>query len=297
MSKDTPFFSVIVPAFNAEKSIPRLLESIFAQSFIDYEVILVDDCSCDQSADIIKSAVKKNPDKKLQLLTNAKNRGVSFSRNSGIKIAAGKYILFADADDYYYDDRAFEKLHDEIAETDNPDILLFGFVKEYHKLRGKKKPRKSRYSIKKWQANKNYQIAIFPQKYIWNLTARRDLINKNQLTFDENITMNEDAIWRCELLWCASTIAALNEMLYCYTRPAEGGTLTTDNEIPLAERFSNVIKTIRGVEASRRKWRGPRLLIWPSILLIITILPLYFVVIYTIGFFRDRIFLRRNVLK
>ena len=296
MKKTNLFFSVIIPVFNAEKTIPRLLDSILAQDFSNYEVILVDDCSRDGSVWKIKEIIGENLDKRIRILINPENRGVSFSRNLGIEAATGKYILFADADDYYYDDRAFQKLYDEIAETNNPEVLLFGFVKEYYKLRGKKRPRKSRYQIKMWQARKIYQIAIFPQKYVWNLTSRRDFIIKNRLTFDENVTMNEDAIWRCELTWCASSIATLDENLYCYTRPAEGGTLTTDNEIPLSERFTNVARTARGVEATRRKWRGPRIIIWPLILLIITVTPAYFVVIYVIGFFRDRIFFR-NMIK
>lgn len=288
MRNKTPLFSIIVPIFNAEKTIGKLLDSILIQDLTDYEIILIDDCSSDNSIKEITKIITKNNSKEITLLNNPANRGVSFSRNRGVKAARGTYILFADADDYYLNETILQELHDAITNAQNPSVILFGFVKEYIGLRGRKS-RKSRYPIKRWQASRNYQLTVFPQRYIWNLTARRELILSNKITFDENVSMNEDAIWRSELMWCASDIAVLEENLYCYVRTtATGESYTTDNEIPFSERLSGIVKTVRGIEAARRKWHGPKLIVWPLIALIIIVQPVGFATLYVFGFFRDR---------
>ncbi|UOX32761.1 glycosyltransferase [Flavobacterium sediminilitoris] len=92
-----PIISVIIPLYNKSKSISNTLNSVLRQSFSDFEIIIINDGSTDNSVDIIK---KKN-DERIKII-NQKNKGVSFARNIGIEKSNGDYILFLDADDYLY---------------------------------------------------------------------------------------------------------------------------------------------------------------------------------------------------
>lgn len=91
----SPFFSVIIPTFNRDKTILRAVKSVLSQSFKDYELIIVDDASTDSTQDLLK-------DLNCLVLKNEKNCGVSFSRNLGAKHAQGQYLAFLDSDDEWF---------------------------------------------------------------------------------------------------------------------------------------------------------------------------------------------------
>ena len=93
-----PLFSIIIPVYNYEKLIKKCLLSILKQKFSDYEIIIINDCSRDRSLEICKKYKKKYP--LIKIINNKINKGVSFSRNLGIKFSTGKYIILLDADDY-----------------------------------------------------------------------------------------------------------------------------------------------------------------------------------------------------
>lgn len=97
MKNIMPEISIIVPIYNSEKSIGRLIESILAQSFNNFELILVDDFSSDGSRDICNLYAEK--DSRIRLIYLEENRGVSNARNMGLNAAIGRYIMFADSDD------------------------------------------------------------------------------------------------------------------------------------------------------------------------------------------------------
>ncbi|MBE0390899.1 glycosyltransferase family 2 protein [Flavobacterium sp. PL002] len=92
-----PFFSVIIPLYNKENFIEATLKSVLAQTFTDYEIIVIDDGSTDSSASIIKGYT----DIRIRYFRTA-NKGVSSARNYGIQNATANYITFLDADDYWY---------------------------------------------------------------------------------------------------------------------------------------------------------------------------------------------------
>ena len=100
MKNDSPAISIIIPMYNVEKYIAECLDSILAQTFTDYEIIVVDDGSKDRSCEIVESYLPKF-EGKLQLIHSEKNSGgcVGIPRNKGIKISRGKYLYFVDSDD------------------------------------------------------------------------------------------------------------------------------------------------------------------------------------------------------
>src|SRR6056300_1045134 len=94
-----PYFSVVIPLYNKEKFIEDTLKSVLNQTFNDFEVIIVNDGSSDNSLSIVEQFKSE----KIRLFTN-KNRGLSYTRNFGIKKAKSQYIGFLDADDLWEND-------------------------------------------------------------------------------------------------------------------------------------------------------------------------------------------------
>lgn len=109
-----PKFSIIIPVYNAEKYIRKCLDSIKNQTFKDYEVIIVNDGSTDNSLNILKEYNYK--------VINQKNSGPSIARNKAIKEAKGEYILFVDSDDYI-DKDMLEKINSKT--KNNPDVIRY----------------------------------------------------------------------------------------------------------------------------------------------------------------------------
>ncbi len=97
MADPLPYFSVVLPTFNRERTIGGAIQSVIDQSFQDWELIIVDDCSTDATTQVI-SAFK---DARIKWIRNSSNRGPAFSRNRGIEIARGQVISFLDSDDRY----------------------------------------------------------------------------------------------------------------------------------------------------------------------------------------------------
>ena len=94
-----PKVTVIVPVYNVEAYLARCLDSIVDQSCEDYEIICIDDCSPDNSGEILKEYESRYP-QKLTVLVNEQNMGLGRTRERGIRHAKGDYILFVDSDDY-----------------------------------------------------------------------------------------------------------------------------------------------------------------------------------------------------
>ena len=97
MKNKTPLISVIMAAYNSEKYIAEAIESVLKQTFNNFELIIINDASADKTLDIIKEYAEK--DKRIKLINHKQNKGISETRNDGIKEAKGKYIAIHDSDD------------------------------------------------------------------------------------------------------------------------------------------------------------------------------------------------------
>lgn len=118
----TPIISIIIPVYNAASYLETCLNSIISQTFEDYEVIMIDDGSTDESGIVCDLYSKK--DKRFQVI-HQKNSGVSNARNVGLTVSQGEYILFVDSDDYI-GDKLLEKLTCQISKS-NADLIIFGY--------------------------------------------------------------------------------------------------------------------------------------------------------------------------
>ena len=113
-----PLISVVVPVYNAAGSVHRSLRSVLAQTLSDFELIVIDDCSTDGSADILRGYVAL--DDRVRVLSTEKNSGPGVARNVGLRNAKGRYIAFLDSDDIWMK----HKLERQILSFSNHDVIL-----------------------------------------------------------------------------------------------------------------------------------------------------------------------------
>lgn len=97
---DTPYISVTITSYNYAGYIVRLLESIKSQTFRDYEIVIADDASTDNSVEVIRTYMEANPQETIRLFVNEENRGIADTRNRVLEEARGTYVMFCDSDDW-----------------------------------------------------------------------------------------------------------------------------------------------------------------------------------------------------
>lgn len=121
-----PKISIIVPVYNVEKYLEKCVRSILAQTFTDFELILVDDGSPDSSGAMCDQFAEQ--DQRVKVI-HKENGGLSDARNAGIEIATGEYLGFVDSDDYIADDM-YELLYTNIVKED-ADLSICGIYDVY----------------------------------------------------------------------------------------------------------------------------------------------------------------------
>jgi len=124
----TPFFSVIIPTYNRANFIGKAIKSVIGQTFTDWEIIITDDASTDNTAEIVKPFLNE----RISYYKNPVNFERSFNRNMGISYAAGKYNCFLDSDDWFLENH-LKNFYVKIVETEQPTAIFFGSaVNLYH---------------------------------------------------------------------------------------------------------------------------------------------------------------------
>ncbi len=122
MTSSSPKISIIMPAYNAQAYIRQAIQSVRQQTFTDWELILVEDCSSDQTLSLIQQAAKEEP--RIHLIQNSYNLGVSQSRNAGIAQAKGEWLAFLDSDDCWHPEKLAHQL--DFAEKHNYAFTFTG---------------------------------------------------------------------------------------------------------------------------------------------------------------------------
>lgn len=170
---DAPKISIIVPIYNVEEYLRESLDSIKAQTFSNWECILVDDGSSDKSPIICDEYSKKDPRFKV---VHKSNGGVSSARNAGLASAHAELIGFVDPDDWI-EPEMFETLYKLVTEND-ADIAQIGFKKEYIGRHSTKHFVKGRKVISGKEAFMEFAYDRIPN-YLWNKLHRREIITCN----------------------------------------------------------------------------------------------------------------------
>lgn len=236
----TPKISIIVPVYNAEKYLPDCLNSILGQTYTDFEVILVDDGSTDQSLRIIDKYIAK--DDRFHLFQQT-HRGVSAARNIGLKNVTGDYISFVDADDQIASTYLEDLYH---AFDEQVDSSMCGFKKidllSYEDC--VVIPKKMIESLEDNLIGFYEATNTDWQRYLWNRMFKHSIIKSNNLRFKEDIFYKEDGLFVVQYL-CASNgfVGCVDKVLYYYYRNVTGAMSRTWHAFD--------IKIITNLEAHR----------------------------------------------
>ena len=205
--------SIIIPTYNVEKYISKTLDSILKQEYNNYEIIIIDDGSTDNTLNIIKTY----KDKRIKLLSE-NNEGVSSARNKGIKEAKGDYLIFVDGDDYL-EDFALKYIVDEInsSKKNTTFIGLFNTIFEKGCRRNCKCEELESIYIDNIKKEKVLDY-LYTKRIIftlWRFVVSRELIIKNNLYLVEGI-IHEDEEWVPRLLTASKNFKLLSKPFYNY---------------------------------------------------------------------------------
>jgi len=206
----SPFFSLIVPVYNVEKYLKQCLNSVLSQSFKDYELIVVNDGSTDNGGAICDEY--ENMDSRVRVI-HQKNGGLSAARNTGIKIAKGKYLWFVDSDDYIKED-SLGKLHKSLSKEE-VDVLGFSnivFFEEKGKVEINNLFPETEILSNSEFFKKELPLVIAPWIYVFN----HDFLKKNEINFREDIIIHEDWFFLHEVFVKLKRIKCLQEHFYFY---------------------------------------------------------------------------------
>ncbi|MDF7666417.1 glycosyltransferase family 2 protein [Orbaceae bacterium ESL0727] len=205
--------SIIIPIYNAEKTIGRLLDCILSQSYSNWELLLINDGSKDNSQMICESFIAKDVRIKLY---NQKNSGVSAARNKGIENATGKFITFIDSDDVIQDNY-LQGLIDEFLSYNSPDLIIQGFIEEHKKNKHRiREPGNNVCYFLEKNSDFFYSFKLLEYGYPFSKLFLNKIIDTNQLRFNENLTFCEDLVFLLKYIYYCKTIFVSNKTNYMY---------------------------------------------------------------------------------
>lgn len=220
MNENTPFLSIIVPAYNIEEFVNSCVDSILQQTFTDYELILVDDGSTDRTGIICDDYAKR--DKRITVL-HKENGGLVSARKAGLSIAKGKYAAYVDGDDWV-SEIMFQKLCERAVQTD-ADIVICDFITAGSEQRKTTQNMEEGDYNKEALKEKIYPYMLYNGEYfsygflpaVWGKIYRRSLLYPIQMQVDEGIRLGEDSACSYACMLQAERISYLKgEYLYYY---------------------------------------------------------------------------------
>lgn len=212
--------TIIVPVYNVESYIKDCLNSIMNQDYSSIEVLIIDDCTPDQSIKIAHNLISNyNGPQTYRIITHKKNKGVAASRNTGIQEATGELIFFLDSDDYLPSNsistlvQLYYKTHADITIGNQLRIehLSQKTIGEPVKIDNHYQ---TFYSIKTLLNNSNF-IRMDCNGVVWNKLIKKDFLLTNKLYFDEGILF-EDDIWMYKTYCHNPTVTVCDKISYIY---------------------------------------------------------------------------------
>ena len=245
-------FSVIVPIYNIEKYLSRCIDSALAQTFTDFELILVDDGSPDNCPKICDEYALK--DSRIKVI-HKENGGLVSARQAGIKQAKGDYIFHLDGDDAVCED-ALESAYKIINEF-HPDIISFSYRRCVDGIVGDVVEDLAKEGL----YNKgNIEKELYPNLlsnadmknlfyYLWAKAIKRELAIKHQLNVSTTISLGEDLSCTIPCYLEANTVYMSKKAIYLYT--IRNDSLTTDFKANQITQIANVIEWLRNMDVKK----------------------------------------------
>ncbi len=243
-----PEVSVIVPVYNVEKYLSRCVDSILAQTFSNFELILVDDGSPDRSGEICDEYAAK--DSRIRVI-HQENAGASAARNRGVKAATGEFVAFVDSDDY------IEKEYLETYWENRTDLTLSGFSVYNEGGKFLYAPKYEYYDCEK-KAQIDYVYLCDKLFSPVCRLFRRDVIIKNKICFPLGVTWGEDAVFGAEYFKYVNHVRVLPYQGYHYIKYNSENSLSSkvredivDTISSARERYLSCLEEISGEQKAQ----------------------------------------------
>lgn len=214
-----PLISIVVPVYNCEHLLPRCIDSLCAQHYSKFELILINDGSSDRSGDICDAYAAR--DSRLRVI-HQRNAGVSAARNRGLECSRGDFICFVDGDDYVdagYLDAFFSGLDDAT------DLVFQGIIEEYSGQVIRREPESRRYdrsAVPDGISDINRWTTFDCFGYVCNKLYRRSIIEQRKLRFRTDCSLSEDRLFALHYLRYARNMSVVHACHYHY-HPHPGG--------------------------------------------------------------------------
>ncbi|WP_304354613.1 glycosyltransferase family 2 protein [Brachyspira innocens] len=240
--------SVIVPVYNVENYLRQCLDSIINQTLKDIEIICVDDCSPDNSIEILEEY--KNKDNRISIIRHSNNQGLGPARNTGLKHANGEYISFIDSDDYidknflFYLYSTAKKYDSDVTNTINIKNDFDGQLRDHWRFNKiKNLPNCFNDSISNISIKDEKENTVeYPYMTAWNKIYRKSFLLENDLYFMDIISGAEDEDFYKRLLICEPKMSYNHNAIYYY-RQRQGSIMNIIQKDQI-ELLPNSINTI-----------------------------------------------------
>lgn len=187
MKNQRPFVSIIMPVYNGEQDIAAAIESIQKQTASDWELIIVDDCSKDQTQAVVQRFADE--DSRIHLMIQEQNAGPGCAKNVGLDAAKGCFVTFADADDWLEAD-AFEKMSS--CASEDFDVIIAGYYRDIYTMDGVVLEQSLVCSEGFRCTTRKETIARIPQmdenrlfSFAWNKFYRKEVIDRHKIRFSD----------------------------------------------------------------------------------------------------------------
>lgn len=219
--KNTKLVSVIMPVYNVELYIKKAVESILNQTYFNFELLIIDDGTQDNSIKVIEPFLLDNRVK----VFHKENGGLSDARNYGLQKASGEFVCFVDSDDFVEPELLTCTINE--IERVNADVLLIGYFSDTEDLEGnliESIKVISNYSF--FEKTKNpIQIdnnVLGLLGYAWNKVYRRKFLLENKIQFEKGISLVEDILFNCQVFQKINSVVVLDKAYYHYAnRPVQ----------------------------------------------------------------------------
>lgn len=246
--------SFIVPIYNKEKCLENCVDSLLAQNYSSFEIILVNDGSTDRSEEICNHYAENND--KVKIIHQA-NAGVSCARNAGIEKAEGEYIIFVDSDDWMEPDAVSTLM----GQTRIADLTFFGSIFHYpDRIALSYIPEDSYYKSFSELQKGLVDLLKNPKHpdyvgYTWNKMFKNDIIRQYKLRFIEKLSIREDEAFTFAYATHCNTLATLSNLLYHYQYSPNGLTWgdkkNAEEYTKLADAYMQTVKAFTKPELKK----------------------------------------------
>ena len=233
-----PLISIVVPVYNVEKYISQCIASILQQSYSNFELILINDGSTDQSGKI--ADMLASDDARIQVV-HSENKGVSAARNLGIELSKGEYLVFVDSDDYLHSEYLAYML--EIAEKTQANFVM---SKNCMRFPSNKTQIEAAETIEIYSPEKAASELLFPGRIeigCWNKMFQRAFIVQNNITFPQTFYMGEGLNFIIQAAEKSNGVGVGNRVVYYYRKDNPNSATTVLN----ISKYINAIAAIDNI--------------------------------------------------